>query len=113
MPYLRHALNLFLLLTVLALAVPSASPQDNTKSDDPTSQSDRSDDQSNDAFTLSDFIFEHSSILRKQLPREISFGMISPALQSFCSSQISQQPSFLPHTFISGGGLMPRAPALA
>jgi hypothetical protein len=111
MPYLRHAVNLFLLLMVLALNIPSVSSQDNTKSDDSTSQSDRSDDQPNDQVTLNDFIFEHSSILRQQLPREIRFETVSPGPERLCSLPFG--PSFLPHLFISGGGLMPRAPALA
>jgi hypothetical protein len=113
MPDLRHALNLFLLLAVLALAIPSAISQDNTSSNDSASQSDRSDDQQNDPITLSDFIFEHSSILHKQLPREICLEPISTASGSHGLLQISCEPSFLPHIFISGSGLMPRAPALA
>jgi hypothetical protein len=113
MPYLRHALNLFLLLIVLAQAIPSAVSQDNTSSDDSASQSDRSDDQQNDQISLSDFIFEHSSILHKQLPREICLEPISIAPGSHSLLQISCDPSFLPHIFISGSGLMPRAPALA
>lgn len=113
MPYLRHALNLFLLLAVLALAIPSDFSQDNTKSDDTTSQSDRSDDQSSDQITLSDFIFEHTAILHSQLLREIRPELISQTAENFNPAQFSRQSSFLPQIFISGGGLMPRAPALA
>lgn len=113
MPFLRHALNLFLLLTVLALAFPSLASQDNTKSDDSTSQSDRSDDQANDQVALNDFIFERSSILQNQLPREICLNPVSTVPETSCSFQISCDPTFLPHIFISGSGLMPRAPALA
>jgi len=113
MPYLRHALNLLLLLTVLALAIPSDFLQDNTKSDDTTSQSDRSDDQSSDQITLSDFTFEHSSPLHKQLLRDVCLEFVSPASENFSSPQVSRPRSFLPQIFISGSSLMPRAPALA
>jgi len=113
MPYFRHALNLFLLLTMLALAFPSLASQDNTKSDDSTNQSDRPDDQANDQVALNDFIFEHSSVHRNRLPRKICLEPISTALDNQSSYQISREPSFLPHIFISGSGLMPRAPALA
>jgi len=113
MPYLRHALNLFLLLTVLALAIPSACSQDNTKSDDSTSQSDRSDDQSTDQMAVGDFIFEHASIFQNKLPREIRLEQIFFAPKNRGSSlSFSCEPSFCPHIFISGVGLMPRAPAL-
>lgn len=112
MSYLRHALNLFLLLTVLALAVPSSTLQDNTKSDDATSQSDRSDDQQSDQVALGDIIFEHAAIFCEQLPGENYFEIISTASENPFPSQTASDHSFLPHLFISGGGLMPRAPAL-
>jgi len=113
MSYLRHALNLFLLLMVLALTVPTGSSQDTTKSDDATSQSDRSDDQSNDPVTLNDFIFEHASILHRQIRREICLQTILPSPETRCSPSFSSEHSFLPHLLISNAGLMPRAPAQA
>ena len=109
MRYLRHALRVLLLLTVLALALPSPTSQDNTKSDDGSSQSDRSDDQ----ITLTDFIFELPSVLHEKLPREICLKAISPAPENYARPRISGEPSFLPHVFISACGLMPRAPAPA
>jgi len=113
MPYLRQALNLFLLLTVLALAMPSVSSQDNTKSDDSTSQSDRADDQSTDQMAVSDFMVEYALILQNKFPREFCLELISSAqkCRGF-SLQFSCEPLFCPHIFISGDGLMPRAPAL-
>jgi hypothetical protein len=114
MLHLRHALKIFLLLTVvLALAVPLSASQDNTKSDDSSSQSDRSDDQQCDQVTLSDFIFEHSSILCKQLPPQICLAIISATSESSSAIQISCEPTFLPHIFISASGLRPRAPSQA
>jgi|GEM_PF-4420897 hypothetical protein len=111
MPYLRHALSLFLLLTVLALTIPGVSSQDNTKSDDTTSQSDRTDDQSTDQATFNDFIFEHPSIFCHRFSREVCLELISAAPNNHGSIPFSRNPSILPQIFISGGGLMPRAPA--
>src|ERR1044072_8788649 len=101
MMHLRHALRLFLLLTVLALAVPLPTSQDNTKQDDTSSQSDRSDDQQSDQVALNDFIFEHPSILHNKLPCEICFEAVSPASENHFPIQVSRESFFLPHVFIS------------
>jgi hypothetical protein len=112
MMYLRHALRGFLLLAVMiALAVPLSGSPDNAKSDDAAGQSDRSDDQSNDQVTPADFIFEPAAVVQDQFPREISFELVLTNPESYPSPQSSPQVSFVSHLFISGGGLMPRAPA--
>jgi hypothetical protein len=113
MPYLRQALTLFLLLFVLALAVPISTSQDNNKTDDNSSQSDNSSDQQSDQTVPSDFLFEHPSILHQKLPNEICFEAAGTAPQQRSSIQLSDSAPILPHVFISGCGLMPRAPALA
>jgi hypothetical protein len=111
---LRHAFKIFLLLTVvLALAVPLSTSQDNTKSDDSSSQSDRSDDQQCDQSTPGDFIFEQPSIFCKKLPHEVFAGIILTPSESRLFIRISSAPSFHPHIFISACGLRPRAPSLA
>jgi hypothetical protein len=113
MSYLRYASNIFLLFFVLAWAVPTSTPQDNTKTNDASSQSDNSNDQQNEDIILSDFIFEHLSVFDKQFSNEICEDRIPKGTDRHLRIQIFSEASILPHFVNSECGLMPRAPAQA
>jgi len=113
MSYLRHALTVFLLLLVMALVVPLPASQDDNKTDDASSQSDSSNDQQSDLLTLSDFLFEHPSILHSKFRDEICPKVFCKVPDEHLPVQISSAVPILAHIFISQCGLMPRAPAQA
>ena len=111
--YLHRALKVFLLLLVLACAVPTSTQQDNAQTDDAPGQSENSSDQQSDQIILSDFIFEHPSVFDKQFPDEMCQDAIPKVTGRQLPIQIFSGAPILPNFFNSECGLMPRAPTRA